>query len=216
MRLGSPFGPPRSRRRRGLKAVLLLAALLFAVWAGGFYRFASMIPERAPPPEAVTDGIVVLTGGVGRVRAGLALLERGVAKKLFVSGVYRGVDVQALLRAARQTPGNVECCIVLGYAADSTRGNAMETAEWVQKEGYRSLRLVTANYHMPRSLYEFRRALPEGVEIVPHPVFPAGFYPNDWWRWHGSARLAISEYNKYLLARFLDVAVAGHAADAIE
>ena len=212
----SPFGPPRSRRRRGLKALLLIAAILFAAWAAGFYRFASMIPDRGAPPETVTDGIVVLTGGVGRVRAGIALLERGAAKKLFVSGVYHGVDVQALLRAARQAPGSVECCIVLGYAADSTRGNAMETAEWIRKEGYTSLRLVTASYHMPRSLYEFRRVLPANVEIVPHPVFPSGFYANDWWRWHGSARLAISEYDKYLLARLLDIAAPGHGLETAE
>ena len=167
--------------------------------------------ERTPPPDTVTDAIVVLTGGVGRIGAGLSLLERGAGRKLFVSGVYRGVDVQALLRAARRSPADVECCITLGYAADSTRGNAEETAAWIRREGYTSLRLVTASYHMPRSLYEFRRLLPPEVAIVPHPVFPASFFLNDWWRWHGSARLAVSEYHKYLFARFVD-AIAGAPA----
>ena len=189
------------RRWRLLRRAVVVFAVLAVVWAVGFYRFAEMIPDPAPPPDVVTDAIVVLTGGAGRVGEGLALLEKGAAQKLFVSGVYRGVDVQELLRVARRSPDNVECCIVLGYAADSTRGNAQETADWMEKEGYRSLRLVTASYHMPRSLLEFRRFLPPGVRIVPHPVFPSGFYPSDWWRWRGSARLAISEYHKYLIAR---------------
>ena len=200
------FRAPKTRRRTTLRLALLVVAVLFFCWAGGFYRFAAMIPDRAPPPDIVTDAIVVLTGGVGRVDAGLSLLERGAARKLFVSGVYRGVDVQALLKAASRSPKDVECCITLGYAADSTRGNAEETAEWLRKEGFTSVRIVTASYHMPRGLYEFRRVLPDDVTIVPHPVFPAGFYANDWWRWHGSARLAISEYHKYLFARLLDSA----------
>ncbi len=54
---------------------------------------------------------------------------------------------------------------------------------------------------MPRSLLEFRDALPVDVRLVPHPVFPAGFYAGNWWRWRGSARLAISEYHKYIVAR---------------
>lgn len=202
--------PPRAvrlRRRRALRVGLLAVAVVFLLWSVGFYRFAAMIPDRAPPPETVTDAIVVLTGGVGRIGAGLSLLERGAGKKLFVSGVYRGVDVQALLRAVRRSPANVECCITLGYAADSTRGNAEETAAWIRREGHKSLRLVTASYHMPRSLYEFHRLLPPDVVIVPHPVFPASFYPNDWWRWHGSARLAVSEYHKYLIARLVDAIV---------
>lgn len=203
----SRFGRPKGRRRRALRLALFALAVLFFCWAGGFYRFAATIPDRAPPPDIVTDAIVVLTGGVGRVDAGLALLDRGAAKKLFVSGVYRGVDVRALLEAASHSPTDVECCITLGYAADSTRGNAEETVEWLRQEGYRSLRIVTASYHMPRSLYEFRRLLPAGIQVVPHPVFPAGFYSNDWWRWHGSARLAVSEYHKYLLARVVGAAL---------
>ena len=89
-----------------------------------------------------------------------------------------------------------------------------ETAAWIRSEGYTSLRLVTASYHMPRSLYEFRRLLPPEVAIVPHPVFPASFFLNDWWRWHGSARLAVSEYHKYLVARFADAILAAAPPDA--
>lgn len=109
------------------------------------------------------------------------------------------MDIAQLLRLSRQVPDEVECCIVLGYSAGNTRGNAAETAAWMAAENFRSLRLVTANYHMPRSLLEFTRAM-SGLTIVPHPVFPDGFKRRDWWRWPGTTHLVASEYTKYLVA----------------
>jgi uncharacterized SAM-binding protein YcdF (DUF218 family) len=182
-------------------AVLVLLAL---VWAGGLVWFVSTIPRDEPPGADAaalqrTDAIVVLTGGSARLTTGLKLLAAGAAKKLFVSGVYEGVDVQELLRLSRQAPDDVECCIVLGYAADSTIGNAYETEGWMSEQGYTSLRLVTANYHMRRSLLEFRTAMPE-VAIIPHPVIPPNVHLSGWWLRRGTASLLITEYNKYLAA----------------
>lgn len=190
------------RRRLPVFRLLLMAVSVGSlVWASGLYRFSQLIPQPLPDNQVATDAIVVPTGGAGRVGEGLSLLERGLAKKLFVSGVYRGVDVQELLKVARRAPGNLECCIALGYAEDNTRGNARETADWMRRENISAIRIVTASYHMPRSLLEFRRALPADVRIVPHPVFPDGFPTESWWRNVSAMRLAISEYHKYLLAR---------------
>jgi uncharacterized SAM-binding protein YcdF (DUF218 family) len=69
----------------------------------------------------------------------------------------------------------------------------------MRDQGFKSLRLVTANYHMPRSLLEFRHAMPD-LEIVPHPVFPENFKQDEWWLWSRSASLVASEYSKYLIA----------------
>ncbi|MCW2242734.1 YdcF family protein [Azospirillum canadense] len=182
----------------------LLAAGLVAglAWAGGLVWFANSIP-RPPAGESAdatrpTDAIVVLTGGSGRLGMGLDLLTAGRARKLFVSGVYEGLDVQELLRKSRQSPSDVECCITLGYSADSTIGNAYETADWLREQGFRSMRLVTANYHMKRSLLEFRMVIPD-VEVVPHPVASPNVHLDDWWKWPGTASLLVTEYNKYLL-----------------
>jgi uncharacterized SAM-binding protein YcdF (DUF218 family) len=173
--------------RRARLAAGLVAALAL-LWFGGLVRFIAAIPAAVTDRDTSTDAIVVLTGGSLRVQSGLALLAAGKAKKLFVSGVYQGVDVSALLRVSRQEPDSVACCIVLGHAADNTRGNALETAEWMRSEGYRSLRLVTASYHMPRSLLEFGRAMP-GVEVIANPVFPEGA---------AGMSLILGEYDKYL------------------
>jgi len=189
------------RYRHGIawRRALYVVALLAAAWTVGLLWFAAALPSAVADPTRRTDAIVVLTGGSDRVHQGIELLAADRAAKLFISGVYRGVDVQELLRIQQSSPAHLACCIVLGYEADSTRGNATETADWMRAEGLTSLRLVTAAYHMPRSLLEFRHAMPE-IEIVPHPVFPENFKRDDWWRWPGSATLIASEYSKYLVA----------------
>lgn len=187
------------RSRRLLGAGAALAGALVILWFVGLWRFAASMPTQIANPSSRTDAIVILTGGSLRVESGLQLLAAGKAKKLFVSGVYRGVDVAALLHAARQTPDSVGCCIVLGHAATDTLGNALETAAWMNAEGFHSLRLVTANYHMARSLLEFRRVMPD-VEIVPNPVFPEFLNAQPWWRSRRSALLIAGEYSKYLFA----------------
>jgi uncharacterized SAM-binding protein YcdF (DUF218 family) len=186
-------------RRRPLRRLGVAAAALFGSYVGGLVWFAETIAEGVEDLNTPSDAIVVLTGGSQRVQSGLQLLAAGKAKKLFVSGVYHGTDVTALLRTERQSPEAVQCCIVLGHAADNTYGNALETAAWMRQEGYRSLRLVTANYHMRRALLEFGRAMPD-VRIIAHPVFPDTVRQERWWAWPGTLDLIIGEYDKYLWA----------------
>src|SRR3546814_4727223 len=105
------------------------------------------MPSRGSGDERSTDAIVGLTGGSDRLAVALDLLSADKGRKLFVSGVYRGVDVRQLLDLSQPSPDDLSCCVVLGYAADHTRGNAVETAAWMKEQGFDSLRLVTAPYH---------------------------------------------------------------------
>jgi uncharacterized SAM-binding protein YcdF (DUF218 family) len=186
--------------RQRLLRILVLFGVVAVLWTTGLFWFAATLETEPEISDRRTDAIVVLTGGSLRVEQGIKLLSRGLADKLFVSGVAQGVDVKKLLKISREAPEHLSCCIALGYEADDTAGNARETADWMQAQGYASLRLVTAAYHMPRSLLEFRRTMPE-VEILPHPVFPAHVKQEDWWRWPGSTNLLVSEYSKFLIAR---------------
>ncbi|WP_455374014.1 YdcF family protein [Limibacillus halophilus] len=192
--------PIFKERRRWPRRLVLLLLLLALLWVAGLFRFVSAMPDSVATPESQTDAIVVLTGGSDRLQEGIRLLAEGRAAKLLVSGVYRGVDVRALLRLSQDAPDELTCCIAIGYEADNTLGNARETAAWMAEEGFSSLRLVTAAYHMPRSLLLFREAMPE-AEILPHPVFPEGFHQQNWYFWPGSSALVISEYSKYIVAQ---------------
>ena len=190
------------RARHLLAGLAGVALTLGVLWLLGLVLFAERVSHLAPQPGA-TDAIVVLTGGSERVAVGVALLAGGSARLLFVSGVPEGVTGEAVLNGAGAGASALLARIVLGHSAQDTAGNAAETADWARREHVRSLRLVTANYHMPRSLIEFRRAMPE-VAILPHPVFPERFKDREWWRWPGTLTLMVREYDKFLLAILRD------------
>lgn len=177
------------------RAVLALAMGGMLLWSAGLLWFAGMAGEGRERPRFVTDAIVVPTGGSGRLSEGLRLLESGLARRLFVTGVAQGVE-RAQLRRYRDRR-LWACCVDLGYRADDTRANARETAAWMAARSFASLRLVTSGYHMPRAMMEFRNAMPD-VTLVAHPVFPEHVKVEHWWRYRGTAGLIASEYTKYL------------------
>ncbi len=171
------------------------------LWLAGLLWFAT--PPTAESGALPTDAIVVLTGGSQRLQSGIELLREGKGRKLFISGVNEQVELDELLRISGNSPDGTRdwaaCCVVLGREAGNTFGNARETARWMRNQGFHSLRLVTAWYHMPRSRLEFDRVMPE-IEIVTHPVFPDQVKQEHWWTWRGTAALLVGEYVKYLAA----------------
>lgn len=192
---------------RVLRTFILGCGLLALLWLGGLVIFAESLHDldanvMDADPQPV-DAIVVLTGGSERLRTGLELLKQGKAKKLFISGVHPGLSLDNILGNLEIDPALRECCIILGHAAGSTEGNAEETQNWLALENYHSIRLVTANYHMARSLLLFHSLIPD-ITIVPHPISPETVKLDDWWSHAGTASLLVTEYNKYLFAR-LDV-----------
>ncbi len=190
-----------------LRFSLLAIELAAVCWLAGFLRYVSIVSsyKEAPLDAALgpTDAIVVLTGGSERLGAGLDLLVAGKGKKLLISGVPQGLKVSQVL-ARHNIPDDLrDCCVVLGHAADNTVGNAEETRAFMQAEDYHSMRLVTAHYHMPRSLLLFRTSLRD-VEIYPYPVAPESVRLDSWWSRPGTAALLAMEYNKYLYAILRD------------
>ena len=177
-----------------------LAAVLGAIvclWLGGFLQFITDLPSEIEDPDGETDAIIVLTGGAERLDTGLQLLINGKAKKLLVSGVDRVTTQAALLQRSQIDSAKFACCVELGHEASDTLGNAIEAEIWMRQAGYKSLRLVTASYHMPRSLLLFQDTM-KGVEIVANPVFSPNVEIDTWWRHPRSAKLLASEFVKYV------------------
>jgi uncharacterized SAM-binding protein YcdF (DUF218 family) len=173
-------------RRHSLRLALGVLAALAGLWLGGFVWFLRTA-ERLPPPPPQADGIVALTGGAGRVEAALRLLAEGRARVALISGVGGAAAFEALARRAG-IDRDLRPRVTLGRAAQSTRGNAEETAAWARANAVRSLIVVTAGYHMPRALAELARTLPD-VALYPAAV-PAA----------ASWRLMAAEYGKWLAA----------------
>lgn len=175
------------------------------IWLLGFFAFVGKIPDNPSTFTAPVDAAVVLTGGSLRLEEGLRLLEEKQIKQLFISGVGSGVTPIALLGKYRYEKFFDQCCggdaaIVLGYKASSTFGNAIEASEWLHFRGYKSARIITAQYHMPRSLKMFNEVMGDDIVIIPTPVFPESVLMGTWWQSPGTRTLLIDEYNKYLLS----------------
>jgi uncharacterized SAM-binding protein YcdF (DUF218 family) len=176
---------------------LLVAAL---IWTVGLLSFAARIESSTPiaePPRA--DGIVVLTGAGSndRLAAGVSLLEDGKAQRMLVSGVNPEAsreDIRTVSKAVRRL---YDCCVDLDFTAADTVGNARETADWARNLRYKSLIVVTADYHMPRAMLELRATMPD-IDLRPYPVATKVVNAKRWWRTSGGARLMVVEYSKYL------------------
>jgi len=180
---------------RTLAALLTLAL----IWTAGLFAFAARVERSTPPPDPpIADGVVALTGGSSeRIATALQLLESGKGKRMLISGVSREVtrgELQTLTGADKPV---YDCCVDLGFTAANTVGNARETARWARTKGYRSLILVTADYHMPRACLELRAAMPE-AQIYPYPVATGELSASRWWKSGVGAERMSLEYSKYL------------------
>ncbi len=198
-------GDPITRQKVGLGR-LIVPVLLVAVlaWLAGLFWFVAHLPapktDRAAASNDSTDGIVVLTGGVARIEGGLRLLEAHPKSRLLISGVDPRIERKNLRATLSHGQEAFDCCVDLGRTATDTWGNAREIAAWAKERDYHSLTIVTANYHMPRSLIEIHLAVPH-ISLVVYPVISSNVPVEGWW-WHPhTAVLIASEYSKYLLSR---------------
>lgn len=144
-----------------VRNVVSAAAL---IWVLGFLWFAVALPQ--PTPDQETDAVIVPTGGAGRIARGLEVLDQGLASRMLVTGVDPDVRPGEFAAEFEVPQAQMECCISLGFMALDTRGNAFETAEWVEQNGVTSLRLVTTDWHMRRAAGELDRKLPNSVTVV--------------------------------------------------
>lgn len=164
-----------------------LASLFLLCWVLGFLWFALFLPQ--PADERKTDGIVVLTGGSGRIPHAIDTLRDGSAAKMLVAGVDREVRPREFAAEYDVEPRLMACCVTLGYESVDTRSNALEAARWIAATHVKSIRLVTSDWHMRRAAFDLALTAPRDVVIVRDAV-----------RTRPSLRILFLEYNK-LLAR---------------
>lgn len=169
--------------------IVRIAAMLALAWALGFALF--MLSLGKPLDMSVrTDAIVVPTGGAGRIDRGIVVLRAKSAKRMLITGTDPTVRPIELAVQYRTPPRLFRCCIDLGHEAVDTRSNADETAAWVRRRGYRSVRLVTADWHMARARLELSNALGGEVEVIGDGVPTQPRFA-----------MLLREYHKYLVRR---------------
>jgi len=167
-----------------------LLAFLIVLYALGFALFAVTLGTPAPADTPRVDAIVVITGGKGRIEHAASLLAGGKGKRLLIAGADPSVRKVDLVNRLGGKEKLFDCCVDLGSESVDTRSNAEEANRWLERRGYRSIRLVTSDWHMRRARYEFNRQLDPGITIVPDAV-----------RTEPNFMTLYAEYNKYLLRR---------------
>ena len=183
---------------KSIAAFLVLAL----IWFAGLLAFAGRVQQSTPPrPPEVAEGIVALTGPNSneRIAAALGLLQDGMGRRLLISGVNPGATREDIRNVSKPARRLYDCCVDLGFTAADTVGNARETADWARSMRFRSLIIVTADYHMPRAMLELRAVMREPqftlqTYATPTPALKA----RSWWRSPRAARLMVMEYSKYL------------------
>ena len=175
--------------------LVMLAVVMLVI---GFFIFTGSI-ERSQLEPRTADGIAVLTGGAARIDEAMKLLTQQKAKRLLITGVNRTTSTEELKQLASQGDQLFSCCVDIDKEARNTIDNATETSQWVARNHYTSVIVVTSNYHMPRALAELARVMP-GVTLIPYSVVDNNVHLDRWWTFPGTTRLLISEYLKYLPA----------------
>jgi uncharacterized SAM-binding protein YcdF (DUF218 family) len=186
--------------RKGWRAVIAsLLAIAVVATAAGFVGFLSQLRGTEARPPRNADGIVVLTGGSSRVSDAMELLADGYGKRLLISGVHPASGASDISRSLSDNQSLLSCCVDLDRSAVNTRSNAAETRRWVRERGFKSLIVVTSNYHMPRAIVELSHAMP-GITLIPYAVVGDRWREEPWWSNGGTLRLVLSEYVKYVAA----------------
>jgi uncharacterized SAM-binding protein YcdF (DUF218 family) len=193
----------KSRARRLARRLAMLGFLLAAVVIGGFLWFADAVTSQRAPDGVKADAIVVLTGGYLRIEQALGLLRDGAGQRLLISGAHPSTTPNQIRKATQASKDLFACCVDIGYDALDTIGNANEISRWIHDHHYRSVLVVTNNYHMPRSLHELRMADP-ATEFIPYPVIAADLSRRAWFAEPDTLRTMLSEYLKVVLATVRD------------
>ena len=142
---------------------------------------------------------MVLTGGSSRVSDAMELLAGGYGKRLLISGVHPTNGASDISRSLPDNQSLLTCCVDLDRSAVNTRSNAAETRRWARERGFKSLIVVTSNYHMPRAIVELSHAMPD-IELIPFAVVGDKWRDEPWWTSGATLRLLLSEYVKYVAA----------------
>lgn len=150
------------------------------------------------------DAIVVFSGDNGpRTERAVELLKEGYADYLILSGgkVYDDVTMAELMKNHAIKLGVDESKILIDDEAATTNENAEFTADIIEENNFKSVIVVTSDYHTRRSKLAMEKALEDTLidgEKVSVSVTPSKEekFTTKWWTSGNSVLMVISEYLK--------------------
>lgn len=147
-----------------MKIVLKIGVLVLLVLnLAKEYLIVNEIPQKV-------DIIVVYSGDSGeRTEKGIELLRKGYAEKIIFSGgkVYQDVRMADLMKQHAIELGIAEDKIIVEREANSTYENARLTLEILKRNKYKSIIVVTSDYHTRRTRLTTKKVLKgSGIECI--------------------------------------------------
>ena len=150
------------------------------------------------------DAIAVFSGDNGpRTERAVELLKEGYADYLILSGgkVYDDVTMAELMKNHAIKLGVDESKILIDDEAATTNENADFTADIIEENNFKSVIVVTSDYHTRRSKLAMEKALEDTLidgDKVSVSVTPSKEekFTTKWWTSGNSVLMVISEYLK--------------------
>lgn len=186
----------KSRKNKLISIVtlFLIVAIIIGVNLGKFLVVNDDLTKA--------DSIVVFSGDNGqRTVKGIELLEQGLGDYLILSGgkVYDDVTMAELMKDHAIKLGVVPEKIILDKEANSTYENALFTKEIIEENNFKSIILVTSEFHSRRSKAAMEKALEDTVidgEKVKIMVTSSKEekFNTKWWTSGNSVLILIGEY----------------------
>jgi len=150
-------------------------------------------------PATHADAIVVLGDDnfyADRATHAAELFRQGVAPEVVASGrrLRPNAGVSELIEHDLVERGVPKDKIVrFAHDADSTREEAEAVAKLAQEHHWKSLVIVTSNYHARRTRYIFQKVIPSGMTLSVASARDGDFDPQRWWEKRKSIKLFARE-----------------------
>jgi uncharacterized SAM-binding protein YcdF (DUF218 family) len=202
------------RRERGGIITTLVALLFLALLCAGIYlarhpllRFAGgeLIVED---PLEKSDAIIVLSDDnfyADRVTRAAELYRQGLAPVVVASGVrlrpYAGIS-ELMTHDLIERGVPKEHILAFPQDADNTREEALALKTMVAQKNWKSVIIVTSNYHTRRARFIFGTVFPSEVRVEIASARDADFDPNNWYEHRRALKRFAHEVSGLLVAHW--------------
>jgi len=200
---------PRSRSRHGQSGkvvIKLLLLLVFLLICASFYLVRAPILRLVgenwivEDPLEHSDAIILLSDDnyyADRAQRASELFRRGLAPVIVASGrrlrPYAGIG-ELMVHDLSERGVPKDKIEAFPQNAENTKDEAQAIAQLVAKKKWRTVIVVTSNYHTRRARYILHHVFPPTVRVLVASAPDGDFDPQSWWQ----HRLSLKEFTREL------------------
>ncbi len=200
------------RKQRGGIVLWLIVALLFLVLCWAVYSVRAPILRFVgeswivEDPLERSDAIIVLSGDnfyADRATRAAELFRRGMAPEVVASGrrlrPFAGI-AELMVHDLSERGVPKDKIEAFAQDADNTREEAQALVQLAARKKWRSVIVVTSNYHTRRARYIFARVFPSAIRVRVAGARDGDFDPGHWWQYRKSIKQLTSELAGFVVA----------------